>query len=101
LKGFFDRVFIPGVSFTVGPRGKLVTNLQKLRKIAAVCTYGTTRTINLLLGDPSRRVVKRLVRWMPGHRVRCDYLAYYDMDHSKPEQRAAFLSKVHRTFESW
>jgi len=59
LKGFFDRVFIPGVSFTVGPRGKLVTNLQKLRKIAAVCTYGTTRTINLLLGDPPRRVVKR------------------------------------------
>jgi NAD(P)H dehydrogenase (quinone) len=33
LKGFFDRVFIPGVSFTVGPDGALVTNLQKLRKI--------------------------------------------------------------------
>ena len=32
LKGFFDRVFIPGVSFTVGPDGALVTNLQKLRK---------------------------------------------------------------------
>ena len=40
LKGFFDRVFIPGVSFTVNPDGRLVTNLQKLRKIAAVCTYG-------------------------------------------------------------
>jgi NAD(P)H dehydrogenase (quinone) len=25
LKGFFDRVFIPGVSFTVGPDGELVT----------------------------------------------------------------------------
>jgi NAD(P)H dehydrogenase (quinone) len=41
LKGFFDRVFIPGVSFTVGPNGELVTKLQKLRKIAAVCTYGS------------------------------------------------------------
>jgi NAD(P)H dehydrogenase (quinone) len=76
LKGFFDRVFIPGVSFAVGPDGSLVTNLQKLRKIAAVCTYGATRTINVLLGDPPRLVVKRLVRWMPGHHVRCDYLAY-------------------------
>jgi putative NADPH-quinone reductase len=38
LKGFFDRVFIPGVSFTVGPDGAIVPNLQKLRKIAAVCT---------------------------------------------------------------
>jgi hypothetical protein len=46
-------------------------------------------------------VVKRLVRWMPGHHVRCDYLAYYDMDHSSEKQRAAFLKKVRRTFEAW
>jgi NAD(P)H dehydrogenase (quinone) len=56
LKGFFDRVFIPEVSFTVGPDGALVTNLQKLRKIAAVCTYGATRTLSFLLGDPPKRV---------------------------------------------
>jgi hypothetical protein len=45
--------------------------------------------------------VKRLVRSMPGHTVRYDYLAYYDVDRSTPEQRAAFLMKVQRTFESW
>jgi NAD(P)H dehydrogenase (quinone) len=101
LKGFFDRVFIPGVSFTVGSDGALVTKLEQLRKIAAVCTYGAPRTINLLLGDPPRRVVKRLVRWMPGHRVRCDYLAYYDMDRSTGKQRTAFLTKVKRTFDTW
>ena len=33
LKGFFDRVFIPGVSFTIGPDGAPVPNLQKLRKL--------------------------------------------------------------------
>jgi hypothetical protein len=38
---------------------------------------------------------------MPGHAVRCDYLAHYDMDHSNPKQRAAFLEKVKRTFEAW
>ena len=32
LKGFFDRVFIPGVSFTIGPDGAPVPNLQKLQK---------------------------------------------------------------------
>jgi NAD(P)H dehydrogenase (quinone) len=101
LKGFFDRVFIPGVSFNVGPDGAIVPNLQKLRKLAAVCTYGATRTISFLLGDPPKRVVKRLVRSMPGHRVRCDYLAHYDMDHSTPEHRVAFLQKVRRTFETW
>jgi NAD(P)H dehydrogenase (quinone) len=101
LKGFLDRVFIPGVSFIVGPDGALVPNLQKLRKLAAVCTYGATRSVSFLLGDPPKRVVKRLVRSMLCHAVRCDYLAHYDMDHSGPEQRAAFLEKVRRTFESW
>jgi NAD(P)H dehydrogenase (quinone) len=38
LKGFFDRVFIPGVSFKIGPDGAPVPNLQQLRKLAAVCT---------------------------------------------------------------
>jgi NAD(P)H dehydrogenase (quinone) len=97
LKGFFDRVFIPGVSFTVGPDGTLATNLQKLQKNAAVCTNGATHPI----GDPPKRVVKRLVRWMPGHSVRCDYLAYYDMDRSSQHKRAAFLKRVKRTFEAW
>jgi NAD(P)H dehydrogenase (quinone) len=94
LKGFFDRVFIPGVSFTVGPDGTLATNLQKLQKNAAVCTNGATHPINFLLGDPPKRVVKRLVRWMPGHSVRCDYLAYYDMDRSSQHKRAAFIRAV-------
>jgi hypothetical protein len=38
---------------------------------------------------------------MPGHTVRRDYLAYYDMDRSTVEKRAAFLEKVKRTFEAW
>ena len=101
LKGFFDRVFIPGVSFKIGPDGAVVPNLQKLRRLAAVSTYGASRMTTFLLGDPPKRVAKRLVRSLPGHAVRCDYLAYYDMDHSNPEQRAAFVEKVKRTFEAW
>jgi len=101
LKGFFDRVFIPGVSFKISSDGVPVPNLQKLQKLAAVCTYGASRTISFLLGDPPKRVVKRLVRSMPGHAVRCDYLALYDMDHSTPQHRTAFLEKIERTFNVW
>jgi NAD(P)H dehydrogenase (quinone) len=54
LKGFFDRVFIPGVSFKIGPDGAPVPDLQKLRKLAAVCTYGASRTTSFLLGGPAQ-----------------------------------------------
>jgi putative NADPH-quinone reductase len=101
LKGFFDRVFIPGVSFTVGPDGAVTSNLQRVKKLAAVCTYGANHMNTILLGDPPKRVVKRLVRTMPGHHVRCDYLACYDMNHSTPERRSAFLEKVEHAFQSW
>lgn len=43
LKGFLDRVFIPGVSFKMGPNGAATPNLQKLKKLAAVCAYGADR----------------------------------------------------------
>jgi putative NADPH-quinone reductase len=101
LKGFFDRVFIPGVSFNTDPNGVAMPNLGNLKKLAAVCTYGAGRLSTLLLGDPPRRIVKRLLRALPGHSVRCDYLAHYGMNRSTPEQRAAFLARVKRAFESW
>ena len=54
-----------------------------------------------LAGDPPRRFLTRsmLYNCAPGRGV--DYLAHYDMDHTKPERRAAFLSKVEATFSGW
>jgi NAD(P)H dehydrogenase (quinone) len=101
LKGFFDRVFIPGVSFKMNPDGSTTPTLGNLKKIAAVCTYGADRLSTVLLGDPPRRVVKRLVRAMPGHSVSCDYIAHYDMNHSTPKRRDAFMARVKHAFEAW
>jgi NAD(P)H dehydrogenase (quinone) len=101
LKGFFDRVFIPGVSFKMESDGAVTPNLGNLQKLAAVCTYGANRLSTFLLGDPPRRVVKRLVRAMPGHSITCSYLALYDMNRIPSEGRAAFLNKVERAFQTW
>ena len=101
LKGFFDRVFIPGVSMSLAPDGSAAPNLTRIKKLGAIATYGASRLNTLILGDPSRRIVKRLVRALPGHRVTCDYLALYDMDHSTGDGRAAFLRRVEKVFETW
>jgi NAD(P)H dehydrogenase (quinone) len=101
LKGFFDRVFIPGVSFTMRADGSVTPKLGKITELAAVCTYGASRFQTILLGDPTRRVVKRLVRAMPGHQITCDYLGHYDMNHTTNERRTPFLRKVGRVFQAW
>jgi NAD(P)H dehydrogenase (quinone) len=101
LKGYIDRVFLPGVSFVKSPDGGVRPALLNIRKLGAVCTYGAGHLATMVLGDPPRRVVKRLLRAMTGNAVRCDYLALYDMDCATPERRAKFQHRISRVFESW
>ena len=61
LKGFFDRVFLPGVSFEL-VNGKARPFLHNIRKVAAVTTYGGSRFRAMLMADPPRKLVKRLMR---------------------------------------
>lgn len=101
LKGFFDRVFLAGVSFIETPGGGVRPNLANLQTIGAVCTYGADRLTTMFMGDPPRRVVNRLLRSLTVHRVNCDYLAHYDMNHTTAERRAKFLGKVERALGQW
>ncbi len=101
LKGFVDRVFLPGVSFNRDARGDIVPALANIGRLGVVCTYGGSRLLTTLMGDPPRRYLMRTMRaaFAPGGR--CDYLACYDMDHAGLEQRDRFLAKVERCFSAW
>jgi NAD(P)H dehydrogenase (quinone) len=101
LKGFVDKVFLPGVSFELSAEGDYSPCLRSVKKLAAVCTYGGSRWRTVLMGDPPRRVVKRSLRSLVGLGASCDYLAHYDMNHTKPERRARFLDEVRRVFQAW
>jgi putative NADPH-quinone reductase len=101
LKGYCDKVLLPGVSFEMTADGGAKPNLGNITRLAAVCTYGADRLTAIVMGDPPRRVVKRVLRALPGRRIPCDYIAHYDMNHSTPERRARFMGKVKRSFEAW
>lgn len=92
LKGFFDRVFLPGVSFRLED-GFVKPNLTHIRKLAAVTTYGGTRMRALMAGDPPRHVVRRAL-WHVCRPDRMRYLALYDMNRVTEAQRTRFLTRV-------
>lgn len=100
LKGYFDRVFLPGVSFRLVD-GKVRPALWNIRKLAAVTTYGGARYRALMMGDPPRKIVKRVVRAVCHPSARPLYLAHYDMNRSTPETRAAFLADVRSRIGGW
>ncbi|MET0359141.1 MAG: NAD(P)H-dependent oxidoreductase [Pararhizobium sp.] len=96
LKGFFDRVFVPGVAFRMaaGDKGKLVRILHNVKTVAVITTYGGPRFRAMLVGDPPRKVARRVL-WAifrPKRPVR--YLALYNMNGNGPAELEAFKAKV-------
>ena len=96
LKGFFDRVFLPGVSFTLQD-GKVRPALHNIRKFASIVTYGGTRCPRHPDGRPaahatsSGRCGSRSTPARPSL-----YLAHYDMNRATQATCGAFLDRVTR-----
>ncbi len=99
LKGFLDRVFLPGVSFKLVD-GKVKPNLTHIKKLAAVTTYGGTRMRAFMAGDPPRKCVRRAV-WNVCRPEKMRYLALYDMNRATDDKRAAFLASVKAEMEAF
>jgi NAD(P)H dehydrogenase (quinone) len=92
LKGYFDRVFLPGVSFRL-ENGLVAANLTHIRKLAAVTSYGATPLRAFMAGNPPRKMFTRVIRFIC-RPDRLRYLALYDMNRATDAQRAAFLARV-------
>lgn len=101
LKGWCERVLLPGVAFTVDG-GATRPGLRQVRRLACVTTYGAPRwVVKLVVGDPNRTVFLRGLRRLMPLRARTTWLALYGMNTPDPARRAAFLDRVGRRFQSW
>lgn len=96
LKGWLERVLVPGVSFTLDPgTNKLRPGLGHVRRVVGVTTYGSPRWNVWLMADGGRRIVIRCVRILaPRLRCRTRWLGLYDMDVATDAERVAFVERV-------
>jgi NAD(P)H dehydrogenase (quinone) len=96
LKGWFDRVLMPGVSFDISDPEHVKPALTHLKRIAAVTSYGRPRWMAFVMGDPPRKVIKRYLGALTGSKARIDYHAYYHMNVATPAKLERHMQRIER-----
>jgi len=99
LKGYIDRVWLPGVVFEVAD-GRTKPLLANIERFAVVTTYGSPWWLNKLIDDPNRSMFMRGICQLFPRARRPLWLAQYGMDAIDAATREAFLRKVERKLKA-
>jgi NAD(P)H dehydrogenase (quinone) len=101
LKGWLERVIVPGVGFNFDERtGKVKPGLGNVRHLVGISTYGSPRSAVRLVNDNGRRTIARALRMSCGLRTRTRWLGLYSVDTSTDSRRQEFAASVERTMAS-
>jgi putative NADPH-quinone reductase len=97
LKGYFDRVWVPGVAFEFGPQA-IRPLLRSIRMFGVVTTTGaSTWFTRIYMGNPSRKVLMRgLARLLVAPRAERFWLALHGMENATDAKRTAFIERIRK-----
>lgn len=101
LKGWFERVLVPGVAFHLDPHThRVVSDLKGIRRLVAITTTGRSRHHFWLTTDQGRRLIHRSLRLSTGLRARPTWLALHDIESTSEFDRGEFLERVRSRLEA-
>jgi len=100
LKGWFDRVWVPGVTFVLSA-GAIQPRLTNIRRIGVVTTYGSPLWLLLYLGWPDRRVVGAGIRRLCAQGCKLDWLYLTRMNQRSRADCAGFIARVKARLSGW
>ena len=93
LKGFCDRLLVPGVAFDLADPAHVKPLLTDVAKIAGIVTYGRLWHMAKWMGDPLKKMVTRYLRWFSGGRAKAEYHALYHLNVATEAQRKGFIAR--------
>ena len=94
LKGWTDRVFVADVAYTVGPSGRMRSQLRHIRHLIVITSHGSAKHVNMIEGESGKLLFGRAIRRLISLRGRFHWIALYNIDRSTPAQRQAHLARV-------
>jgi putative NADPH-quinone reductase len=98
LKGWLERVWLPGVSFRIASarQRRIAGELRNIRLFVGITTSGSPWWWLRLIGDPGRSLFMKGLKPLYAKGCQMRWMQLHDMNHVTREDRAAFLAKVRR-----
>ena len=95
LKGWFDRVWTTGVAYEL-PEGKSQIRglLRNITSITAITSHGASKFVNVLEGEPGKRMLSRQIRPLCSWRCRFRWVPMYGVDGASDADRHAFFTRI-------
>lgn len=103
LKGWFDRVWAPGIAYDhATDLGLIKPRLHKLRRAFAVTSLGSPWWVDrLLLWQPVKRVLKTALLGTCAPACRFEMLSLYKAEQLTAKEVLVFCSRIQRTLAKW
>jgi len=96
LKGWLERVFIPGVGFILNQDQKVRPALTHVHRIVVLSTFGSPWLYVKVMNDNGRRILMRALRMATSWRTRTTHCGLYSMDKSTELSRRKFLLSIEK-----
>lgn len=100
LKGWLDRVLVPGVAFVMPePGGTIRPGLTHVTRLGVFTTCGASWWLTRFVGAPGRRTITRGIGLLCAKGHKRVFAAHYLMDSSTDASRRAHLDRVARKMD--
>jgi len=100
LKGWLERVMLPGTAFVFNENSKVRPGLRNIRRIHIASTFGSPWLYVRFVNDNGRRILARAFRLNTSLRTRVSTSSLYAMDTATDESRKRFLLSLEKKMQN-
>ncbi|MFC5740007.1 NAD(P)H-dependent oxidoreductase [Dyella tabacisoli] len=103
LKGWFDRVWAPGIAYDhAQDLGAITPRLTGLRRVLVVTTLGSPSWVDRwIMRRPVRRILKTAILGTCAAQCKMQMLSLYQSERVTPKRVARFRQSITRALASW